>query len=248
MKTRILSLLAFAGLIGSLAFAAAQDGKPQEQGGALSAAKPVESGDAKIIASQLPAYPLEVCPVSDEKLGSMGDPVDVVVDGRLVRLCCAGCKKGVEKSKAEIIAKLDAAVIAEQKPMWPAALATCPVSGEAFVEAETIDYVHGTRYVKLCCAGCKKGVTKSADALFAKIDEAMAAEQRASYPLETCVVSGKPIDAATANETFYGVTLVRFCCPRCPAAFEKNPASFVAKVKEARKGKSGAAVGGAKKG
>ena len=68
------------------------------------------------------------------------------------------------------------------------------------------------------------------------------------YPLDVCVVSGKPLDAETASDKLYGVTLVRFCCPRCPAAFEKNPASFVAKVKEARKGKAGAAVGGAKKG
>ncbi|MFN0066740.1 MAG: hypothetical protein ACKVYV_03795, partial [Limisphaerales bacterium] len=36
-------------------------------------------------------YPLDVCIVSDEKLGSMGDPVVKVVDGQEVKFCCKNC-------------------------------------------------------------------------------------------------------------------------------------------------------------
>ena len=39
------------------------------------------------------AYPLDTCPVSGEKLGSMGDPVVVSHEGVEVRLCCKGCLK-----------------------------------------------------------------------------------------------------------------------------------------------------------
>lgn len=39
------------------------------------------------------AYPLDTCPVSGEKLGSMGDPVVVDHGGVEVRLCCRGCLK-----------------------------------------------------------------------------------------------------------------------------------------------------------
>jgi YHS domain-containing protein len=36
-------------------------------------------------------YPLDVCPVSGEKLGEMGKPVVVTHEGTEVRLCCKDC-------------------------------------------------------------------------------------------------------------------------------------------------------------
>jgi hypothetical protein len=35
-------------------------------------------------------YPLATCPITGKKLGSMGDPVIKVYDGREVRYCCSG--------------------------------------------------------------------------------------------------------------------------------------------------------------
>jgi hypothetical protein len=46
------------------------------------------------------------CPVSDEDLGSMGPPVRVVVDGRIVFLCCSGCKSTLESEPGKYLAKL----------------------------------------------------------------------------------------------------------------------------------------------
>lgn len=64
-----------------------------------------------VIAAQGPTYTLGTCPVSDEALDDpmMGKPVDVVVAGRLVRLCCNKCKKDVEANPAKYIALVDAA-------------------------------------------------------------------------------------------------------------------------------------------
>lgn len=59
--------------------------------------------------SQGKTYALKTCPVSGEPLGSMGDPVEVVVANRLVKLCCQGCAKGVEKDPAGVLSKVDAA-------------------------------------------------------------------------------------------------------------------------------------------
>jgi YHS domain-containing protein len=47
-----------------------------------------------------------VCPVSDEKLGSMGAPVKVVHDGHDVYLCCAGCQEDFAKKPQKFLAKL----------------------------------------------------------------------------------------------------------------------------------------------
>ena len=48
-----------------------------------------------------------------------GKSVDVVVQNRLVRVCCNDCKAEIEKDPAAAFKKLDAAVIAAQKPGYP---------------------------------------------------------------------------------------------------------------------------------
>jgi hypothetical protein len=50
--------------------------------------------DAAVVAQQLPSYPLVKCPISDEPLDAMGEPLSITHEGRLVRLCCKGCLKG----------------------------------------------------------------------------------------------------------------------------------------------------------
>jgi hypothetical protein len=50
----------------------------------------------------------QVCPVSDEELGSMGTPIKVTVNGRDVFLCCAGCKDKLLADPETYLAKLDA--------------------------------------------------------------------------------------------------------------------------------------------
>lgn len=65
--------------------------------------------DEAIVTAQKDSYPLETCVVSGEKLGDMGEPVDKVVENRLVRLCCAGCEKKLRQDPAKYIAKIDEA-------------------------------------------------------------------------------------------------------------------------------------------
>jgi YHS domain-containing protein len=67
--------------------------------------------DKAVIAEQGKKYVLTKCPVSGEEYGSgdMDKPEDVVVAGRLIRLCCGKCKKEIEKEPAKYIAKVDAA-------------------------------------------------------------------------------------------------------------------------------------------
>jgi hypothetical protein len=52
-------------------------------------------------------YPLDTCPVSGEKLGSMGDPVILKHEGREVRLCCPGCIDKFKQDPPKYLKKLD---------------------------------------------------------------------------------------------------------------------------------------------
>lgn len=65
--------------------------------------------DKAAIQQQSKGYPLKTCPVSKEDLGDMGEAKDVVIGGRLIRLCCNDCKTGLAKDPAKFIAAVDAA-------------------------------------------------------------------------------------------------------------------------------------------
>lgn len=66
--------------------------------------------DKAVVAKQGAHYPLKTCPVSQEELGGdMGEPVDLVVAGRLIRLCCSSCAEDVHEDPAKYIAMIDQA-------------------------------------------------------------------------------------------------------------------------------------------
>lgn len=48
----------------------------------------------------------DLCPVSGEKLGSMGKPFVLAHDGREISLCCKACKKDFEAEPAKFLLKL----------------------------------------------------------------------------------------------------------------------------------------------
>ena len=234
-KTPLALTLAAAFLAGPALALAAQDGH-QEGAGHESHGKPEATpgtpNDAAVIAAQLPTYPLDTCPVSGKALPEEG-AVDFVHQGRLVRLCCSDCEKGVPGKADEIFAKIDAGVIAQQKSRYP--LKTCIVSGEALGSmGDPIDVVQGTRYLQLCCKGCKKTLAKKPEETLAALDAALIEALKPSYPLDTCLVSGEALGSmGEPVDKVYGVDLVRFCCKGCLKDFAKKPAGYLAELHKA---------------
>lgn len=73
--------------------------------------EPIEK-DAAWLAKVRPAYPLKVCVVSGEDLGSMGDTLERIYrragqPDRLVRFCCDGCPDDFAKDPAKYLKQLD---------------------------------------------------------------------------------------------------------------------------------------------
>lgn len=52
-------------------------------------------------------YPLEVCLVSGEELGSMGDPVVIVHEGQTIQFCCDNCQPKFEAEPEKFLSKLE---------------------------------------------------------------------------------------------------------------------------------------------
>ena len=57
---------------------------------------------------------LATCPVSGEKLDSMGNPYVFVYQGQEVKLCCSGCKKDFDKDPAKYLKKIQDAAAAKK--------------------------------------------------------------------------------------------------------------------------------------
>lgn len=70
------------------------------------------------------AYPFDSCIVSGEPLGSMGEAIVQVHEGREVKFCCKGCIKTFKKDPAKHVAIIDqgaADKAAGKQPVNPAA-------------------------------------------------------------------------------------------------------------------------------
>lgn len=171
-------------------------------------------------------YTFGTCAVSGAPLGSKGDPIAHIEDGREVKFCCAGCKPKFESDPSSFLGKVDKEVIAQQKNFYP--LQTCVVGGgELGSMGEPIDLVVNNRHVRLCCAGCKKKLEADPAAYVAKLDKAVIAAQTKQYNLKQCPISGEALNAKALN-VVVGNRLVKICCAGCESKVKANPAAMFA--------------------
>lgn len=179
-------------------------------------------------------YPLAVCPISGEKLGTMGDPVVKLYQGREVRFCCKMCPPKFEKDLTTSLAALDAAIIKDQGPIYP--IKASVVTGKD-LPAQPYEFVYGNRLIRLGSEAEKAEFLMDTKKFLAKLDQAVIAAQGKDYPLKTCPVSeedlggmGDPVDVVVAGR------LVRLCCNQCKKDLFKDPLKYIAAIDAAKKG------------
>lgn len=80
-------------------------GKQAGTTGAAVAIQVIETPTAEQIAAAKP-YALTNCVMSDEALGSMGDPIVVLVGDQQIKLCCEHCLPDLKKDPAKALTKL----------------------------------------------------------------------------------------------------------------------------------------------
>ncbi len=69
----------------------------------------VESDPSAINDAAANPYPLDVCIVSGEKLGSMGDPITIVHKDQEIKFCCDSCPPKFKEDPAKYLGKLETA-------------------------------------------------------------------------------------------------------------------------------------------
>ncbi|MEZ6015878.1 MAG: hypothetical protein R3F49_12240 [Planctomycetota bacterium] len=186
------------------------------------------------------------CPVSGQAVD--GSTV-VEHNGKRIGVCCARCQAAVaawttEQKDAYLTQLADAGKPAQEKapaaaPAFsePDLLTTCPIAGGPLGDKPVAVTLEG-RTVRVCCGKCKAAAEADPKGTLAKVDELIAAQQRALYPLDHCVVM--PDEALVnadggdiAKEVVIGNRLFRVCCPGCIRKIQKDPAKFAAQLDEA---------------
>lgn len=180
-------------------------------------------------------YPLDTCPISGQKLGSMGAPILKEYEGRGVRFCCAGCVKPFESDLVGSWKKVDEALVKDQLRYYP--VVTCVVSGEPLVENgedAAVNFAYGNRLVRLCCATCEGKFKADPSKFLGKLDKLVADAQRQDYPLDTCVVAGSKLGSmGEPTEIVVAGRLMRFCCANCEPKVRTDPAKFLGAIDKA---------------
>lgn len=130
--------------------------------------------DEKLIADQLPYYPLTTCLVmQDEELPDEG-AINVIYKNRLVRFCCDHCVEEFNADPEAYLHTLDAAVAEAQGEHYP--LTDCVVAGHAVADGEhPTEVVVGGRLIRLCCEDCLQELTRNPAPYVKAVDEAWAA-------------------------------------------------------------------------
>ena len=126
----------------------------------------------------------------------------------------------------------NASIIAAQAPFYPQSV--CVLTGEALTaEAPGVEFVAGGRLFKTCCTNCQAKVEADVATYAAKLDEALVTAQLASYPLETCTITGKALTEDSPYVVVDGTRLLRACCGNCVKAITEDPASHLEKLNAA---------------
>jgi YHS domain-containing protein len=121
-----------------------------------------------------------LCPVTDEALGSMGEPIVVRLGERTIYVCCQACVNAVKRNPQRYLLKVDAELHTLQYPdrtprqtttPWGGQKA-CPITGEALGEmCEPIPMELGGRTIFVCCEPCVDVARRSPAKYLRRMDQ-----------------------------------------------------------------------------
>lgn len=188
------------------------------------AAVPAITGASNDIVRDSHSYPLATCPVTELALDAMGGPVIETINDREVRFCCAACigryRDNIEAYEADV----DAAIIRQQREHYP--IDRCVVMDTTLGSmGDPVDYVHGNRLVRFCCAGCVGIFEQDPAKHLAKLDAAALDKMKAEAP-EACAVTGDTLGDAPVTLLLANKALLLHS-EACVASVRENPAKYL---------------------
>lgn len=160
------------------------------------------------------------CPVSGKPAGE--SHMVELKNGDKVYFCCDNCPKAFKADQK----KYTTGVRRQLLETGQIAQVACPLTGKKMDKDHTAKA--GEAEIAFCCEKCQAKYEKASDEEKLKMVFAGKDFNQGFTRQTKCPVSGKPINPEQSVE--YKGKKVYFCCPNCPAAFEKNPEQYADKL------------------
>ncbi|MFM9995653.1 MAG: hypothetical protein ACKVU4_07620 [Phycisphaerales bacterium] len=182
------------------------------------------------------SYYLSTCARCDGLLGSKGESMEVVRDGRRLRLCSGACIDAFDRDPRAGCEHVDAVMIADQRPHYP--LTTSLVTGRP-LGPSPIEFIWGNRLFR-AADDAERGLLLARPAESMRLlNRAVCVAQAPLYGMpHKCPVQGDilpsddPVDIVVANR------MIRVCCGRCAHVVRARPHQYLAMVEYANRHRS----------
>jgi hypothetical protein len=171
-------------------------------------------------------YYFDHCARCDRLLGTRGDPVVVVSDGRHLRFCEQACAANFEAEAPASMAKLDNAMIADQAPLYPVDHSI--VSGRP-LGSSPVQFIWGNRLIRVVDAPERSQFLADPARYTAALDKATIEARWQGYPVIKCPVQGTRLEDEFNPRLAVVVAqrIIRVCCLDCAARVREQPSHYL---------------------
>ncbi len=177
-------------------------------------------------------YPLPNCVILEEPLDKRAKVLEHL--GQEVRVCCRECADEFDKNFHNWMAVINQRIVRTQRDYYP--LETCVVDGASLKDTSPLDVVFRNRLFRLCSFQCEEKLKKEPAKYFARLNAAVVEKQKPGYPLDKCIVSGKPLGKAAVDHVV-GNQLVRLANANQVERFNQTPGKYLLQLRELAKKK-----------
>lgn len=166
------------------------------------------------------------CAQCDRLLGTRGEPVQRVFDGRHLRFCELACAEQFAADVPAGMGRLDALMIADQAPLYP--IETSIVSGRALAGSPR-QFVWGNRLIRVCDASEESQFLENPSRFMPALDKATVEARWKGYPVVKCPVQGTRLEDEYNPRMAVVVAqrIVRVCCLDCAARVRGQPSHYL---------------------
>ena len=179
------------------------------------------------------AYYLKTCAACDTLLGAKGEAVDASHAGRGLRFCSSACESAFGRDPAAGLARLDALMIADQRPHYPL---TTSLIDDGALRASPLAFIWGNRLFLARDEAERRRILADPAAAIRKLDRAVIAAQKPGYGMPNkCPVQGDILPNESRIDLVVANRMVRVCCTRCVRVVKARPYQYLGMVEYANR-------------
>ena len=182
------------------------------------------------------AYYLPTCASCGTRLGIRGEAVEALSPEGQRRFCRAACRDAFEAEGPAARARLEAVMIADQRPHYPTRASL--VTGRALGPAPAA-FIWGNRLFLASDSGERNVILADPVRFMRELDRAVIAGKTATYGMPMkCPVQGDILHGDAVIDLVIANRMVRVCCARCEAMVRSRPYQYLAIVDYANREKA----------